>query len=147
MTPEEILDIALAKSPDADALKGAMLSEEFVRALQESIESDPFEKRRRDLVVAYGEGRGGLVLKLLRMFDGGYWGTGLELSFEQCALVLGEAPDKLEALYDEMLDEIRPHLRSTRNTAGIPIPARKARKPARAWAGRGQAKAKRRNAG
>lgn len=146
MTPEEILDIALAKSPDAAALKTAMLSEEFVRALQESIESDPFEKRRRDLVVAYGEGRGGLVLKLLRMFDGAYWGTGLELSFEQCALVLGEAPDKLEALYDEMLDEIRPHLGSARN-AGVQMAGRKTGKVARAWAGRGQAKAKRRNAG
>lgn len=110
MRPEEILDVALAGNPDAEELKRAMLSPEFVRALKAQIEARPSEQRRRDLVVEYGEKHGGMTLQFLQIFDGAYWGTGLELSLEQCATVLGVSAKELEALYDEMLDEIRPRL-------------------------------------
>lgn len=113
MTEAEVLDIALAGNPDAAVLREAMLSPEFAQALQDRIESSPSERRRRDLVVEYGERNGGLALEFLRMFDGAYWGSGLELTLQQCAVVLDVSPDKLEEMYDTMLDEIEPALLKT----------------------------------
>lgn len=139
MNQEEILDIALRDHPDAAALKAAMLSEDFVSALQNLIASSAAERRRRDLVVRYGERRGGMVLQLLQIFDGAYWGTGLELTFEQCALVLGQPAERLAGIYDEMLDEIRPLLASDEDLSGSEptavAPIRR-KKPKRSPAGR-----------
>lgn len=110
LSPPKILDVALAGHPGATELKAAMLSDKFVSIHQDLIASSPHERRRRELVVAYGNRHGGTVLQLLQLFEGPYWGTGLELTFDQCALVLGETPEKLAIRYDEMLDEIRPLL-------------------------------------
>lgn len=110
MKPEEVLDVALAGHPRAEELKQAMLSATYVQALQDEIEARPAERHRRDLVVAYAERHGGETLAFLQMFDGAYWGTGLELSLEQCSTVLHVPATQLARLYDRMLAEIRPHL-------------------------------------
>ena len=127
MKPEEVLDAALAGHPRAEELKRAMLSATYVQALQDEIEARPAERQRRDLIVEYAERHGGTILEFLQMFDGAYWGTGVELSLEQCSKVLGVPAKDLERLYDKMLAELQPQLVPTGRPAVGEPPGRVAR--------------------
>ncbi|MCA1837102.1 MAG: hypothetical protein LC721_12570, partial [Actinobacteria bacterium] len=70
-------------------------------------------RKLRDLVVAYAESQGGVVLDLAHLLHGVFWGRPLVLTFDQSAVILNRPEAELKQIFDDMMLHVKQDLVSS----------------------------------